>query len=32
MGIFALLTIPVFIYGKRMRLATADQVERWSQE
>lgn len=31
MGIFSLLTVPVWWYGKRLRMATAAQVERWNQ-
>ncbi|KAF5969530.1 HOL1 [Fusarium coicis] len=29
MGIFSLMTIPLWMYGKRMRIATAEQVLRW---
>lgn len=29
MGIFSLLTVPLWMYGKRMRIATAEQVLRW---
>jgi hypothetical protein len=30
MGIFSILTVPVWIWGKRMRLATAGKVQRWT--
>jgi hypothetical protein len=30
MGLFSLLTIPLWIYGKRLRIATASMVERWT--
>ncbi|CAG9996026.1 unnamed protein product [Clonostachys byssicola] len=30
MGIFGLLTVPLWLFGKRMRIATASSVERWS--
>ncbi|KAL2204231.1 MFS general substrate transporter [Sarocladium strictum] len=30
MGIFSILTVPVWIWGKRMRLATASKVQRWA--
>ncbi|KAJ3539170.1 hypothetical protein NM208_g5594 [Fusarium decemcellulare] len=29
MGLFSLLSIPLWMYGKRMRIATADKVLRW---
>ncbi|WAO92645.1 MFS domain-containing protein [Fusarium falciforme] len=29
MGLFSLLTVPLWMYGKRMRIATAAQVQRW---
>ncbi|KAH6670879.1 major facilitator superfamily domain-containing protein [Plectosphaerella plurivora] len=32
MGLFALLTVPLWLYGKRMRIATEEQVKRWNSE
>ncbi|KAM0365339.1 hypothetical protein ACHAPK_009565 [Fusarium culmorum] len=29
MGIFSLLTVPLWLFGKRMRIATAERVLRW---
>lgn len=29
MGIFSLLTVPLWMFGKRMRIATAERVLRW---
>ncbi|RKL07616.1 hypothetical protein BFJ71_g2216 [Fusarium oxysporum] len=29
MGLFSLLTVPLWMFGKRMRIATAEQVLRW---
>ncbi|KAH7263024.1 major facilitator superfamily domain-containing protein [Fusarium tricinctum] len=29
MGVFSLLTFPLWMYGKRMRIATAERVLRW---
>jgi hypothetical protein len=29
MGIFSLMTVPLWMYGKRMRIATAERVLRW---
>ncbi|KAM0435853.1 hypothetical protein ACHAPT_002744 [Fusarium lateritium] len=29
MGLFSLLTVPLWMYGKRMRIATAAKVQRW---
>lgn len=30
MGLFSLLSIPLWIYGKRMRIATSSKIERWT--
>ena len=30
MGLFSLTTIPLWYFGKRMRIATASKVERWN--
>ena len=31
MGLFSLLSIPLWFYGKRMRIATSSRVLRWTR-
>jgi hypothetical protein len=32
MGLFSMLCVPLWIFGKRLRIATSDRVRQWNDQ